>query len=169
VLREYWPNFRHLIHNDLTYGTGLGWQGPFWYLGLVVVVVGAILLIRAAYRGDQFFLLCAYALIGGTLFVALYDAYSHFREELVFLPPAAVGLALLSRYLGDRLRRHAGRWRSGKSTLLAPGAASRAMMIVHPALTAGSASATRGSRRSAVSGQSAPPTVPRAGLDPASR
>jgi hypothetical protein len=36
VLHHYWPNFRDLARLDLQYGTGLGWQTPLWYLGILL-------------------------------------------------------------------------------------------------------------------------------------
>ena len=104
VRHHYLPNLRVFGRHDLHYGTGLGWEAPLWYFGLVLVAVGAILLIRRASRGDAFFLVQAYAIIGAGIFVGLYDSYSAFREELAFLPPVAVSLALVMRQVELRLR-----------------------------------------------------------------
>jgi hypothetical protein len=112
VLRHYRPNLHMLLDKDLRYGTGLGWEAPLWYLGLALVAVGSILLIRSAARGDPFFLLHSYALVGAGVFVAIYDAYSLFREELAFLPPVAVALALVARQMEGRLRFYARQRRS---------------------------------------------------------
>jgi hypothetical protein len=109
VLHNYWPNFRNLARLDLQYGTGLGWQTPLWYLGILLAAIGAVLLVRSAVRGDPFFLLHGYSLIGAAVFIAIFDGYSGFREELVFLPPAAVGLALLAKRVEDRVRVRASR------------------------------------------------------------
>lgn len=99
VVRHYLPSLRQLARHDLHYGTGLGWETPLWFLGLVVTGIGTILLVRRAVRGDSFFLLQAYAIIGACFFVLLYDSYSGFREELAFLPPVAVSLALVVRQI----------------------------------------------------------------------
>jgi hypothetical protein len=104
VLHRYLPNLRMLLRKDLDYGTLVGWEGPLWYLGLALTAVGAALIIRRASRGDSFFLLQAYALIGAAVFVALYDSWSLFRQELAFLPPAAVSLALVVRQMEHHLR-----------------------------------------------------------------
>jgi hypothetical protein len=112
VLRHYRPSLHMLLNKDLRYGTGLGWEAPLWYLGLALVAVGAILLIKSAARGDQFFLLHSYALVGAGVFVAIYDSYSLLREELAFLPPAAVALALVVRQIEERLRPYAHQLRS---------------------------------------------------------
>jgi hypothetical protein len=107
VLRNYWPHFRNLARLDFYYGIGLGWQAPLWYLAILLAVIGAVLLIRSAARGDPFFLLHGYALLGAAVFVALFDEYSALRQELVFLPPVAVGLALLAKSVQDRVRMNA--------------------------------------------------------------
>jgi hypothetical protein len=104
VLHHYWPNVRDLARLDLQYGTGLGWQTPLWYLGILLAAAGVVLLVRSAARGDLFFLLHGYSLIGAAVFLAVFDGYSAFREELVFLPPVAVGLALLAKGVDDRVR-----------------------------------------------------------------
>jgi hypothetical protein len=109
VLHNYWPNFRNLARLDLEYGTGLGWQTPLWYLGILLVAGGVVLLVRSAARGDPFFLLHGYSLIGAAAFLAIFDGYSAFREELVFLPPVAVGLALLAKRAATRVRVKANR------------------------------------------------------------
>jgi hypothetical protein len=96
VLSEFWPHLRHLIRADLTWGvTDLGLLAPIWYLGLALAAVGVVLLIRSARAGDPFFLLHCYSLIGAAILVALFGDYSGLRQELVFIPPLAVGLALL--------------------------------------------------------------------------
>jgi hypothetical protein len=97
ILSHYWPSFRNLIHGDLLYGKSLGWQAPLWYLALGLAVIGTILLVRWARRGDRFFQLIAYSLIGALGFVVLYGRYSFVREELVFLPALAVALGLVIR------------------------------------------------------------------------
>jgi hypothetical protein len=102
VLHSYLPHIRMLLHKDFLYGRGLGWQQPLWYLGVAAGVVGLPLLLRRAADGDAFFALHAYAIVGAALFVALFADYSEFREELTFVPPAAVSLALL----GDAAARH---------------------------------------------------------------
>ena len=95
VLNGYWPHVRSLLRMDLSYGTDLGWQGPLWYIGLAVAVAGVVLLIRKSVQArDPFFRLHAFALVGAATFVAFAAVYSRFREELAFLPPVAVALAL---------------------------------------------------------------------------
>jgi hypothetical protein len=95
VLSNYFPHIRHLIRADLTYGTHVGWPAPLWYGGLALVAVGVVLLIKSVRAADPFFPLLCYSLVGAALFVALFADYSGLREELVFIPPIAVGLALL--------------------------------------------------------------------------
>ena len=95
VLREYWPHFRHLVREDLLYGTHLGAWGPVWYLGLAIVAVGLLLLINSIRRTDPFFRLLGYSVVGAFVFLLLFGAYSGLRQELVFIPPIAAGLALL--------------------------------------------------------------------------
>jgi hypothetical protein len=95
VVSNYFPHVRHLIREDLAYGTHVGWAAPLWYVGLAVLAVGVALLIKSVRAADPFFPLLGYSLVGAVLFVALFADYSGLREELVFIPPIAVGLALL--------------------------------------------------------------------------
>ena len=92
VLGEYWPHVRHLLRADLTWGvTDLGLLAPIWYIGLALAAVGVVLLIRSAWGSDPFFRLHCYSLIGAAILLALFGDYSGLREELVLIPPLAVG------------------------------------------------------------------------------
>jgi hypothetical protein len=94
VLHYYPPNLERLFSSDLRYGTHLGWEGPLWYLGLIVAALGIVLLVKRLRDPDPFFRLAAYALPGAALYVLLFGAYSGMRQEIVFVPPLAVALAL---------------------------------------------------------------------------
>jgi hypothetical protein len=97
VFNGYLPHLRLLVQHDLNYGTGLGWQAPLWYIGLALAAVGVVLLIKKSVRSrDVFFPLNCYALVGAAVFVAFADDYTDFRDELAFLPPIAIALALLA-------------------------------------------------------------------------
>jgi hypothetical protein len=100
-----------MVRSDWLYSTHLGWKTPLWLAGLALAAVGTVLLVRAFLRArDPFFRLLTYSLIGAAAVVALFDTNSGFRIELVFLPPIAVGLALVTDKVRARLRR-AGRER----------------------------------------------------------
>lgn len=94
VLHYYPPNLERLLGDDLGYGTHLGWEGPLWYLGLAVAAFGIVLLFKRLREPDAFFRLATYALPGAALYVLLFGAYSGMRQEIVFVPPLAVALAL---------------------------------------------------------------------------
>lgn len=94
VLHYYPPNLERLLRSDFSYGSHLGWEGPLWYLGLAVAAAGVVLLALRLRRPDPFFRLAAYALPGAALYVLLFGAYSGMRQEIVFVPPLAVALAL---------------------------------------------------------------------------
>jgi hypothetical protein len=94
VFHYYPPNLERLFSSDLRYGTHLGWEGPLWYLGLAVAAFGLVLLVKRLRDPDPFFRLAAYALPGAALYVLLFGAYSGMRQEVVFVPPLAVALAL---------------------------------------------------------------------------
>jgi hypothetical protein len=95
VLSRYPSHLGHLLSSDFSWGTTLGWQGPLWYLALAAILVGAVLLIKRLGDGDPYFRLHAYAFIGSALFVGFFDEFTHFRQELVFIPSAAVAMALV--------------------------------------------------------------------------
>lgn len=94
VLHYYPPNLERLLRSDFSYGAHLGWEGPLWYLGLAVAAVGVALLAVRLRRPNPFFRLAAYALPGAVLYVLLFGTYSEMRQEIVFVPPLAVALAL---------------------------------------------------------------------------
>lgn len=94
VLHYYPENFRTLVSADASYGTHLGVEGVLWYFGLAVALYGLFLLVKKLPRPDSFFRLAAYALPGAALYVLLFGRYSDLRQEIVFLPPLAVALAL---------------------------------------------------------------------------
>ena len=95
VLHYYPENLRTLLGSDAGYGTHLGAAtGVLWYLGLAITLVGVVLLVRQLWRPDVFFRLAAYALPGAALYVLLFGRYSDLRQEIVFVPPLAVALAL---------------------------------------------------------------------------
>jgi hypothetical protein len=94
VLHYYPENLRTLVSSDFSYGTGLGAAGVLWYLGLAVALLGVVLLVKRLPRPDVYFRLATYALPGAVLYVLLFGRYSDMRQEVVFLPPLAVALAL---------------------------------------------------------------------------
>lgn len=94
VLHYYPPNLERLLTSDFRYGTHLGWEGPLWYLGLAIAAAGVVLLAMRLRRPDPFYRLAAYALPGAVLYVLLFDSYSAMRQEIVFVPPLAVAVAL---------------------------------------------------------------------------
>jgi hypothetical protein len=94
VLHYYPPNLERLLRSDFSYGTHLGWEAPFWYLGLAIAAIGVVLLAMRLRRPDPFFRLAAYALPGAALYVLLFGAYSGMRQEIVFVPALAVALGL---------------------------------------------------------------------------
>jgi 4-amino-4-deoxy-L-arabinose transferase-like glycosyltransferase len=109
VLHQYWPHFRHLVREDLLYGTHLGAWAPVWYVGLALGAAGLALLLISVRRPDPFFRLLAYSVVGGFVFLLLFGAYTGLRQELVLVPPIAVGLALLmetaTKWVAARRRR----------------------------------------------------------------
>jgi hypothetical protein len=94
VLHYYPSNLENLLSSDLSYGTHLGAEGVLWYLGLATVAFGVFLLAKRLRTQDSFYRLAAYALPGAALYVLLFGKYSEMRQEVVFLPPLAVALAL---------------------------------------------------------------------------
>jgi hypothetical protein len=94
VFHYYPENLRELVGSDAGYGAHLGAEGILWYLGLAVALYGLFLLVKRVPIGDAFFRLAAYALPGAALYVLLFGRYSDLRQEIVFLPSLAVGLAL---------------------------------------------------------------------------
>ncbi|MBK5218929.1 MAG: hypothetical protein JJE35_03970 [Thermoleophilia bacterium] len=104
VLNLYPQNIRQLLDFDLEYGTHLGAWTPFWFLGLALAAVGVVLLVRRLRSDDPYFRLAAYSLLGAAAYVAIFGTYSAFRQEIVFLPPVAVALALVGN-LGQTLYR----------------------------------------------------------------
>jgi hypothetical protein len=115
VLHYYPDNLRELIGSDASYGVHLGAIGVLWYLGLAVALFGVVLLIKRLWREDVFFRLAAYALPGAVLYVLLFGRYSDMRQEVVFVPPLAVALALaLERGIAwNRERRSAAQTQPG--------------------------------------------------------
>lgn len=95
ILHYYPPNLERLLSSDLGYGTHLGWEAPLWYLGLAIAAAGVVLLALRVRESDPFFRLAAYALPGAVLYVALFGKYSGMRQEIVFVPPLAVAMALV--------------------------------------------------------------------------
>jgi 4-amino-4-deoxy-L-arabinose transferase-like glycosyltransferase len=95
VLHYYPQNLESLLRADLSYGTHLGIEGVPWYLGLALALVGIVLLVRRLPEKDVFYRLAAYALPGAALYVLLFAKDSGMRQEIVFLPPLAVALALV--------------------------------------------------------------------------
>jgi hypothetical protein len=94
VLHYYPSHFERLVTSDFSYGSHLGVQGVFWYLGLAVALLGVVLLVKRLPRPDSFYRLAVYALPGAALYVLLFGDYSDMRQEIVFLPPLAVALAV---------------------------------------------------------------------------
>jgi hypothetical protein len=94
VLHYYPSHLERLLSSDLSYGTHLGLQGIFWYLGLAIAFFGVFLLVKRLPRPDSFYRLAVYALPGAALYVLLFGDYSAMRQEIVFVPPLAVALAL---------------------------------------------------------------------------
>ncbi|HWO83451.1 MAG TPA: hypothetical protein VNM38_06650 [Solirubrobacterales bacterium] len=99
VLHYYPENLRNLISMDAGYGTHLGAAtGVLWYLGLGIALFGVVLLVRRLWREDVFFRLAAYALPGALLYVLLFGRWSAMRQEIVFVPPLAVAVALAAQW-----------------------------------------------------------------------
>jgi hypothetical protein len=99
VLHYYPENLRNLISMDASYGTHLGAAtGVLWYLGLAIALFGVVLLAKRLWREDVFFRLAAYALPGAALYVLLFGRWSAMRQEIVFVPPLAVALALAGEW-----------------------------------------------------------------------
>lgn len=99
VLHYYPENLRSLIGMDSSYGTHLGAATGFlWYLGLAIALFGVVLLVKRLWREDVYFRLAAYALPGAVLYVLLFGRWSAMRQEIVFLPPLAVALALAAEW-----------------------------------------------------------------------
>ncbi len=45
VANNYPSHAWDLIHLDISWGTTIGWEGPLWYLGLAVILIGVVLLL----------------------------------------------------------------------------------------------------------------------------
>jgi hypothetical protein len=102
---QYYPhNIRVLVQSDLEYGTGLGAGAPIWFLALALVAFGVVLLVRRLRSADAYFRLAAYSLLGAIAYVALFARYSDLRQEIAFLPAAAVALALVCELGWQRYR-----------------------------------------------------------------
>lgn len=93
VLHYYPENLRQLLEGDADYGRDLGVETPFWFLGLGLVAYGVGLMIRRLRDADPYFRLMAYSLLGAAVYVGLFGRFSDFRQEITFLPAAAVALA----------------------------------------------------------------------------
>lgn len=112
VLHYYPQNLENLVRSDFDYGSKLGLEGPFWYLGLAIALVGAGIMVWRLRRADPFFRLATYSLLGAVVYVGLFGRYSEMRQELAFIPGLAVGLAVAGesgvQFLRERVQARQG-------------------------------------------------------------
>ena len=104
VLHYYPINIRRLIEADLDYGTNLGAEAPLWFLGVALAFAGIVLLVRRLREADPYFRLATYALLGAAIYVGLFGRDSGFRQEIAFIPPVAVALAMVGEAGWRRFR-----------------------------------------------------------------
>jgi 4-amino-4-deoxy-L-arabinose transferase-like glycosyltransferase len=112
VLHYYPRNLEELLRGDFNYGSGLGLEAPFWYLGLALALIGVGMMVWRLRRADPFFRLATYSLVGAVVYVGLFGRYSEMRQELAFIPGLAVALAVAGesgvRYVRARLAERQG-------------------------------------------------------------
>jgi hypothetical protein len=113
VFHYYPENLRQLLEGDADYGRDLGLETPFWFLGLALVAYGVGLMIRRLRDADPYFRLMTYSLLGAAVYVGLFGRFSELRQEITFLPAAAVALALVAEV---GVRAYRGRSRDAAQT-----------------------------------------------------
>ncbi|MEA2454257.1 MAG: hypothetical protein QOI45_519 [Thermoleophilaceae bacterium] len=117
VAAHYFDQLWRTISTDLTYP--VDFPAPvlaLLYAGLALAIAALVALVARPSRGDPYFSLMKAAIPGCVLLLLLANNPQAYRLELVLLPIAAVGLALLT----ERVIGIAQRWRTVR---LAPGRA----------------------------------------------
>lgn len=98
VLGHYPEKLLSVIGDDLHYPFDFTYPEPM-LLALALVLAGFAALLVAPSRGDSFFALMRAAFVGGLVTILLSVNFTNWRLELAMLPAAAVGVALLARYV----------------------------------------------------------------------
>jgi hypothetical protein len=94
---HYMEQLGHTIGEDLTYPTDFALPvAVVLYLGLAVALAALVAVMLKRSRGDAYFSLMKAAIPGSILLLLLANNPQAYRLELVFVPIAAVGLAILA-------------------------------------------------------------------------
>jgi hypothetical protein len=101
IAHRYPAETREALRLDLRYPFHQR-MAPLVVAAVVVLLVGVVMLLLFAPRRDPYFALAGGSLIGGLLMLAPTFNYTGLRLELVFLPGAAIGVAILLERLLPR-------------------------------------------------------------------
>jgi Dolichyl-phosphate-mannose-protein mannosyltransferase len=107
IATHYWTQLWHTISTDLTYPVDFPIPvAAVLYVGLAVAAASLVAVAAQPARRDPYFSLMKATIPGGIVLLLLANNPQAYRLELVFVPVAAVGLALLAQLAGDRARRY---------------------------------------------------------------